>query len=210
VLSPAPVRVVALDDHEVVRSGVALLASRDRTVSVVGSAGSVDEGLRVIRESRPDVVLLDLRLPGTLGPEAVHAIRALVGVRPRIIIFTAYGSHAALAEVMEAGVEGCILKDAGGIDLMTTIRAVHAGERVIDPRLVAEPVHLDLPNGETLTRREYQIIRRVALGETNPEISTALDLTRNTVKTYLQNAFRKLDARNRVEAVAIATELGLL
>lgn len=204
-----PVRFVVADDHEVVRDGIALLAGRDSSVTLVGTARNAHETCEVVAATHPDVLLLDLRLPDALATETMQQLRSL-GRVPKVIVFTAFDGHAALASLLKEGIDGFLIKDATGIDIIRAIKRVAAGETVIDPRLAGSVPPLNLPSGVKLTPREYQVLRRMAMGETNPEISEVLNLSRNTVKTYLQTAFQKLGARNRVDAISKATELGLL
>jgi two-component system, NarL family, nitrate/nitrite response regulator NarL len=206
--------ILVVDDHPVVREGTSMLVDNDARMELLGYARTGAEAIEATRRLRPDLVLLDLCLPDMLAPEV---IRGLLAVQPtvRVLLFTAYADHAALQAALEAGAHGCLLKDATRTDLLRSIRRVAAGEQVIDPRIADDRS----PDAATrsaaaeriaLTAREYDVLRRVALGETNPEIAAALDLTRNTVKSYLQSAFGKLDARNRVEAIVRARDAGLL
>ena len=157
------------------------------------------------------MVLLDLRLPDMLGTEMITALRA-GAPEAKIVLFTAYADHAALPAALEAGVDGCLLKDSSITDLATALRRVASGLIVIDPRLRnSAPSRMQESLYRAgLTRREYEVLRRVAVGRTNPEIAEDLGITRNTVKTYLQSAMGKLGARNRVEAIARASEAHLL
>jgi len=206
------VRVLVADDHPIVLDGVTLALQNTSWLRVAGFARTGREAIATVESLRPDVVLLDLRLPDMLGPEAVKAMRARAP-DVKIILFTAYPEHAALEAALAAGAHGVVVKDTEREDLVDVIRRVVAGERV---------VCVDVGTGiggallsrklreHGLTRREYDILRHVAMGETNPEIAVALGLTRNTVKTYLQRALEKLGARNRVEALARANQLGIL
>ena len=205
------IRVLVVDDHPVVTDGVRLLLRSDPTMAIAGSAHSGQEALRVVAELEPDVVLLDLRLPDMLGTEAITALRARAP-EAKIVLFTAYADHAALPAALEAGVDGCLLKDSSTADLATALHRVASGLIVIDPRLRdSAPSRMQESLYRAgLTRREYQVLRRVAVGRTNPEIAEDLGITRNTVKTYLQSAMGKLGARNRVEAIARASEAHLL
>jgi DNA-binding NarL/FixJ family response regulator len=206
-----PIRVLVVDDHPVVTHGVTLLLKAVPDIALVGSASTGRDALDLAAKVRADVILLDLRLPDMLATEVIRRLRA---IRPkiRVLLFTAYADHAALPAALEEGVGGCLLKDVSTGDLASAIRQVHGGHTVMDGRL-------DGGSGgrlrealfrSGLTRREYEVLRYVAAGQTNPEIAEELGLTRNTVKTYLQSAMNKLGARNRVEAIAKASEAQLL
>jgi two-component system, NarL family, nitrate/nitrite response regulator NarL len=205
------VRVLVADDHPIVLDGVTLALQATSWLQVAGYARNGADAITAVERFQPDVVLLDLRLPDMLGPEV---IRALLAVHPtlKIVLFTAYPDHAALGAALAAGAHGAILKDTERADLVDVIRRVVAGERVVSTGVSADSQLLlnRKLRDHGLTRREYEILRHVAMGQTNPEIATALGLTRNTVKTYLQRTLEKLGARNRVEALARANQLGIL
>ena len=209
-ISSTPVRVFVIDDHPVVVQGVAMLVRNDPRLCVVGDARSAAEALRVLPELNPDVVLLDLRLPDMLASESARRIRAILP-RARILVFTAHSEHPALQLAMQSGAHGALLKDVADADLADAIVRTARGETVLDPRLTADSSSWN-PETKTgqLTKREYEILRRVAMGETNPEIAEALMLSRNTVKTYLQSALQKLGARNRIDAIVKAGQAGIL
>ncbi len=205
------IRVLVVDDHPVVLDGVSLAIGSTSWLTVAGYARTGREAISAVERLQPDVVLLDLRLPDMLAPEVARSIRSR---RPgiKIVIFTAYPDHAALEAALDAGAHAVVVKDAERADLVDIIRRVVAGERVVCTGLGQDHNVLlaQKLKERGLTRREYEILRRVAMGETNPEIATALGLTRNTVKTYLQRALEKLGARNRIEALARANESGIL
>lgn len=205
------IKVLVVDDHPVVTQGVSLLLRSQPNVVVVGSARTGHEAIEAAAELDPDVVLLDLRLPDMLATEVIRKFRV---VRPtaRVLLFTAYADHAALPAALEEGVVGCLLKDASTTDLASAIQQAYRGLTVMDPRVDASTSGglQDALCRVGLTRREYQVLRLVAAGHTNPEVADELGLTRNTVKTYLQSAMSKLGARNRVEAIAKASEARLL
>jgi DNA-binding NarL/FixJ family response regulator len=205
------VRVLVADDHPIVLDGVTLALQATSWLQVSGYARTGAEAVAAVRRLRPDVVLLDLRLPDMLGPEV---IQALLAEHPavKVIVFTAYPEHVALGAALAAGAHGIIVKDTERADLVDVIRRVVDGERVVCTALGEDSqVLLDRKlRDHGLTRREYEILRHVAMGQTNPEIAAALGLTRNTVKTYLQRTLEKLGARNRVEALTRANQLGIL
>lgn len=210
-MSEQAIRILVVDDHPVVLDGVSLAVGSTSWLTVAGYARSGREAINAVERLQPDVVLLDLRLPDMLAPEVVRSLRSRHrGVR--VVIFTAYPDHVALDAALDAGANAVVVKDAERADLVDIIRRVVAGERVVCTE-VSQDHNLLLARrlrDSGLTRREYEILRRVAMGETNPEIATALGLTRNTVKTYLQRALEKLGARNRIEALARANECGIL
>ncbi|WP_239313681.1 MULTISPECIES: response regulator transcription factor [unclassified Frankia] len=205
------IRVLVADDHPIVLDGVTLALQNTSSMRIAGYARTGRETISAVQEFHPDVVLLDLRLPDMLAPEVIQELRAQHSAL-KIILFTAHPDHAALNSAMAAGGHGIVVKDTERTDLVDAIRRVAAGERVIFSDLGQDG--LLLVNRKLrehgLTRREYDILRHVAMGETNPEIASALGLTRNTVKTYLQRTLEKLGARNRVEALSRANQLGIL
>lgn len=210
-MSEPAVRVLVVDDHPIVRDGVTAALGRTSWITVSGYASSGRAAITAVERLQPEVVLLDLRLPDMLAPEVIRALRSHVpGVK--VVIFTAYPEHVALEEALGAGAHAVVVKDAERSDLVDVIRRVNAGERVVHTGLEPDRnVLLTRKLKESgLTRREYEILRRVAMGETNPEIAEVLGLSRNTVKTYLQRTLEKLGARNRVEALARASERGIL
>ncbi|NIH87608.1 response regulator [Amycolatopsis granulosa] len=202
--------VLVVDDHPVVRDGVTLLLRAEPSLELIGSAESGRGALAQVGQLRPDLILLDLRLPDMLAPEVIAGLRQ-VHPSGRIVVFTAHGDHQGLLAALDAGAHGCLLKDVTGTDLVSALRRVLRGERVVDPRIMPDhPPRSDALARSGLTRREYEVLRLAAQGQTNPEIADTTGLTRNTVKTYLQSALHKLGARNRVEAIGKASEAGLL
>lgn len=207
----APLRLLVVDDHPIVRDGVALLVQRTPWVEIVGYAPNGRDALDCASDLEPDVVLLDLRLPDMLGSEIVRGIKARVS-HATVVIFTAYPDHAAIAAARTAGADALLLKDASAAEMLDLLARVRKGEEL---SWSSDPLQVQRRRSSTLaqlglTEREYDVIRRVALGETNPEIAAAMHLSRNTVKSYLQSALSKLGARNRVEALVKAGELDLL
>jgi two-component system nitrate/nitrite response regulator NarL len=204
-------RVLVVDDHPIVLDGVTLALQTTTWLQVAGYARTGRDAIEAVERLRPDIVLLDLRLPDMLAPEAITAMLSRAPAT-RVVLFTAYPDHAACQAALSAGAHGLLVKDTERADLVDVIRRVITGEHVIsadttgDRDLVADRKLRQ----HGLTRREYDILRRVAMGETNPQIATALGLRTNTVKTYLQRTLEKLGAHNRIEALTRANQLGIL
>jgi DNA-binding NarL/FixJ family response regulator len=209
------ISVLVVDDHPIVLDGVRHLVDNTPWIALAAYARTGREAITLAGQTQPDVVLLDLRLPDMLGPEVIHGIQR-VAAGARIVLFTAYPDHAAVQPALAAGAHAVVLKDADRADLVDTIRRVatdeppHSGSGTgPGPAAISQQLSRNLRR-YALTRREYDILRRISMGETNPEIAEALGLSRNTVKTYVQSALTKLGARNRIEALNRLNELGLL
>jgi DNA-binding NarL/FixJ family response regulator len=205
------IRVVVVDDHPVVLDGVRLLLHDDPAIRVVGGAPDAASAVQLVARTQPHVVLLDLRLPDAVASEIVAPLRQ-VAPEARIVVFTAYRDHAALRATLDAGVDGCLLKDAGATDLLAAVHQAANGVAIFDPRVDsrAAPRMRARLHHTGLTQREYDVLRHAAAGRTNPEIAEQLGLTRHTVTGYLRNAMRKLNARNRIELITKAAQSGLL
>jgi two-component system nitrate/nitrite response regulator NarL len=205
-----PARLLVVDDEPVVCRGVAALVRGEDDLVVAGEAYTVSAALQLLGRAHVDAVLLDLRLPDMTAPEAIPLIRQ-AAPSIKVILFCPRDGQAAAEAAAEAGVDGVLLKDAGAREITEGVRRVVAGERVLDQRLVSAAARRHRAwAGPSLTRREYEVLRRVAMGETNLEIAQAIGLSRNTIKSYLHATLRKLGARNRVEALARASEAGLI
>lgn len=195
------VRVLVVDDHPVVRDGVVTALARHSDIAVVGHAASAADAVEACARERPDVVLLDLRLPDALAADVIPRLRA-VAPASRVLLFTAFPEHSAVAPSLAAGAVGLLVKDASGRVLGDAVREVARTGTYRGP----VPAAADAP----LTPREYDVLRLVAAGHTNGEIGRDLRLSPNTVKTYLHNVMRKLDARNRAQVITNARAHGLL
>ncbi|MCD2190805.1 response regulator transcription factor [Actinomycetospora soli] len=194
------VRVLIVDDHPVVRDGVASQLARHSDIEVVGHAADATEATVACGRERPDVVLLDVRLPDALAADVVPRLRR-VSPATRVLLFTAFPEHSAVAPSLSAGAVGLLVKDASGSELGAAIRDVAR----------TGTFRGDVPTADApLTPREYDVLRLVASGHTNGEIGQELRLSPNTVKTYLHNVMRKLDARNRAQVITNARAHGLL
>jgi two-component system response regulator DevR len=208
------IRIVIVDDHEIVRRGISAILQGDSEFQVVGEAKDGKEALRVVRETRPDVALVDVRLPEGSGIELCYHIQR-EAPRTQVLILTSYLDGNVVRECIRAGAKGYVLKDVASTDLRRSIRELVRGESPVDPRAVRMMIHWlrDGPEADSpdhFTLREIEILRLVAEGLTNREVAERLCLSENTVKTYIQGLYQKLDAHNRIEAVMRATKWGLL
>lgn len=204
------IRVLVVDDHPVVRGGLeALLATAD-DLEVVGGAGDGLEALELIASSRPDVVLMDLRMPRLDGASATERIRREhPGVH--VLVLTTYETDADIVRAVEAGATGYLLKDTPLAELLDSVRAAARGETVLAPPVAARLAErLRAPARETLTRRELDVLGAVARGATNVEIGRELFIAEATVKTHLLRVFAKLGVDDRTHAVTVAFQRGLL
>ena len=202
-----PTRVLVVDDHPVVRDGLAGQLSSQPDLVVAGEAGSAEEALAALRHEAVDVVLTDLRMPGAGGIALIAEIgRRHPGVR--VVVLTTYDTAADVSGALDAGARGYLLKDAGRTAIADAVRAAHRGRSVLAPgvrRQAAEPE----PAGP-LSPRELEVLRLVAAGRTNAQIGGELHIGESTVKTHLQHVFDKLAAADRAAAVAIGYRRGLL
>ena len=207
---PGPVTVLIADDHPVVREGLRGMLAAEPGIVVVGEAGSGDEAVTMARIHRPDVVLMDLRMPGGDGVDATAGILATVP-RTRVVVLTTYETDADIVRAVEAGATGYLLKDTPRPDLVSAVRAAARGETVLGPTVAGRLVsHLRRPAAEPLSARETEVLRLVARGQTNADIGRALYISEATVKTHLLRAFAKLGVSDRTAAVTTAIELGML
>ena len=210
VAAMSTVRLMLVDDHPVVRAGLAGMLAAEDDLDVVGEAGDGAEALEMARLLRPDVVVMDLRMPGMGGAEATaHILREVPGTR--VLILTTYDTDADILVAVEAGATGYLLKDAPRTRLADAVRAVAAGETVIAEPVAARLVsRLREPARPKLTQRELEVLALVAEGRSNPEIARELFIGEATVKTHLLRLFAKLGVDDRTRAVTLAYETGIL
>ena len=217
---PVPsVRVVVADDHEVVRAGFAALLDTQPDFTVLGTAADGAEAVQISRELRPDVVLMDVRMPGTDGIEATRQLTGATG-GPRVIILTTFDLDEYVYDGLCAGASGFLLKDVTAERLFDAVRVVAAGEALLAPtvtrRLISEFARLRpaalAPAAAVaqLTARETEVLRLLAEGLSNAEIARRLVITEETVKTHVSRVLHKLALRDRAQAVVMAYESGLV
>jgi DNA-binding NarL/FixJ family response regulator len=204
------IRVLIVDDHPVVREGLRGMLEADPGISVVGEAGSGDEAVVRDRELTPDVVLMDLRMPGGDG---VSAITRILKARPdgRVLVLTTYETDQDIVRAVEAGAAGYLLKDTSRADLLAAVAAAARGETVLSPSVATRLVtRMRAPVAESLSPRETEVLSLVARGLSNAEIGRALFISETTVKTHLLRVFGKLGVSDRTAAVTTALDRGLL
>jgi DNA-binding NarL/FixJ family response regulator len=204
------VKVLIADDHPVVREGLRGMLAGERDIEVVGEAGDGREAARLAESLRPDVVLMDLRMPGTDGVAATKLITSTASA-PAVLVVTTYDTDNDIIRAVEAGAKGYLLKDTPRAELIRAVRTAADGGTVLAPVVAAKllsrsraPVHLEL------TGRELEVLALVAAGETNAEIGRALFIGEATVKTHLLHVFAKLGVDDRTAAVTTAMARGLL
>jgi len=201
------IRLLVADDHVTVLEGLVAIIGRQPDMHVVAAASNGREAVDLWLTNRPDVTLLDLRMPILDGVGAIQEIRRKE-FSARVIVLTTFDTDADLSNAIKAGAKGYLLKDAPRDELLNCIRRVHSGETVIPASLVAK-----LTAGltaESVTDRELEVLTLLARGKSNKEISTILNISESTVKTHLRNIFTKLNVLSRTEAIATASRQGLV
>jgi DNA-binding NarL/FixJ family response regulator len=201
------IRILTVDDHQLLREGIAAVLDGQGDMSLVGQARNGQEAIESFRRLRPDVTLMDLRMPDMSGIEAISAIRTEFP-NARIVVLTTYAGDANAAAALKAGAAGYLLKNLVRKELLETIRAVHAGKRRVPAEIASEIA--EHVGDDALTGREIEVLRRVAAGKSNKLIAAELDIAEGTVKTHMKSILPKLDASDRTHAVMIALKRGIL
>lgn len=207
MLAPRQIKILTVDDHPLMREGIASIIQGEKDMTVVGEASNGRAAIDIFRSKRPDVTLMDLQMPDLNGIDAIRTIR---GEYPqaRIIVLTTYEGDVLARRALKAGAAGYILKDMIRTELLDAIRAVHLGRKYIPERIATELAEHYAE--DDLSEREIEILREVARGTSNKIIATHLSISEATVKAHMQNILVKLGASDRTHAVSIATERGFL
>lgn len=204
------IKLLIVDDHPVVRDGLGSMLARDPEFEVVGEAGDGAEAVQLAETLRPDVILMDLRMPGMDGVGAITELAAR-GNPARVLVLTTYDTDSHVVPAIEAGATGYLLKDAPRPDLLRAVRSAARGEAVLSPAVAARLMNrVRTPTASPLSHRELEVLELVAAGTTNREAATKLFITEATVKTHLLNIYAKLGVNDRAAAVAEAFTRGLL
>jgi NarL family two-component system response regulator LiaR len=214
------IRILVVDDHPIVRDGLLAVLGTQSDLQVVGEAGDGAEALRRVEELRPDVMLLDLEMPGLDGVGVLQQLRAGGSSTP-VIVFTAFDTDERIVEAVRAGARGYLLKGAPRAELFAAIRIVHEGGSLLQPLIASKLIqHIAQPTTshqdagrqpvEPLTARELEVLQLLAEGQTNRQIAGRLIVTERTVKFHVSSILAKLAAANRTEAVALANQRGLV
>lgn len=212
-------RVAVVDDQALVRTGFSMILDSEDDIEVVGQAANGREGLELCRRSRPDVVLMDIRMPELDGIEATRQITNEPGLSTRVLILTTFDLDEYVYAAVRAGASGFLLKDTHPNELITAVRVLAAGEALLAPsvtrRLIEEFVArstapIFVPELNQLTDRETEVLGWLARGLSNQEIATTLFLGETTIKTHVSRILTKLNVRDRVQAVIVAYESGLI
>ena len=217
---PAPIRVLVVDDQELVRSGFCVILDAADGITVVGEAGNGEAAVSAVAAHHPDVVLMDIRMPGMDGLEATRLITRDSSAAPKVVMLTTFDLDDYVYEALRAGASGFLLKDSPRHDLIAAIRAAAAGDALLAPsvtrRLIEAfarrpPETTPSPSRlASLTARERDVLLLLARGRSNSEIALALFVSEATVKTHVGNVLAKLGLRDRVQAVIVAYETGLV
>ncbi|WP_030871822.1 response regulator [Streptomyces sp. NRRL S-37] len=212
-------RAVIVDDQALVRTGFRMILMSDG-IEVVGEATTGGEAVAVVRRTRPDVVLMDIRMPEMDGIEATRRILANDSLRTRIIMLTTYDVNEYVYEALSAGAAGFLLKDVSPDQLVAAVRLVRANDALLAPKITRRLIERFSPRAETkprvhrdlsrLTTRELDVLRLLATGLSNAELAERLSLSTSTVKTHVARILSKLGLRDRVQAVVLAYETGLI
>jgi DNA-binding NarL/FixJ family response regulator len=202
-----PIKVLSVDDHPLLREGIAAIVSSQPDMLLVASASSATEGIQMFREHQPDVTLMDLRLPDTSGIDALIAIR-LEFPGARVIMLTTFNGDVDIQRSLRAGAYGYLLKSTPRKELVEAIRKVHTGKKSVPPEIAAQVA--ETIGVKALSDREVDVLRHIAGGNRNKDIAERLFIAEETVKVHVKHIMEKLGANDRTQAVAIASRRGII
>ncbi|HEY5188164.1 MAG TPA: response regulator transcription factor [Solirubrobacteraceae bacterium] len=215
-MSPEVIRVLIVDDHAVVREGLRTFLGLQEGIEVAGEAADGDAAVAAAQRLTPDVILMDLVMPGRDGISAMRMLRDR-GLRSRVIVLTSFLDDERLMPALQAGAAGYLLKDVEPAELARAVRSAHAGEALIDPTVAGRLLaHLAAPgpaapvSAEQLTRREREVLALIAAGRSNKRIALELDIAEKTVKTHVGHLLAKLGVADRTQAALLAVRSGLV
>ena len=207
---PDPIRLLIVDDHPVVRDGLCGMFSGDQSFQVLGEAADGAEAVALARALQPDVILMDLRMPGMDGVSAIAEL-SRIGAAARVLVLTTYDTDSDVIRAIEAGATGYLLKDSPRAELLRAVRAAARGEAALSPSVATRLLgQVRAPAKEPLSQREFEVLEMVARGTTNREAAAGLFISEATVKTHLLHIYAKLGVSDRAAAVAEAFDRGLL
>jgi DNA-binding NarL/FixJ family response regulator len=216
-MSSNKIKIIIADDHAVVREGTRELLQNAGDLDVIGEAGDGEDAVRLVKELKPDVAIMDVAMPRLNGIEATRQIKA-ISPSTAVLVLTAYEYDQYVIALLEAGAAGYLLKDVPAQKVIEAVRAVYAGESVLHPAIARKALDHFVhaadkggdPRAQVPTDRELEVLRRAAIGRSNKEIGSDLHLSMRTVQSHLRNVFNKLNVGSRTEAVIAGLKTGLL
>ncbi len=203
------IRIVVADDHPIVREGLIKILESETDIEIIAQVGSGAEVISFVNQHKPDILLLDIEMPGMNGVEVIHKLKD-AGNTVRVIIFTAFNTDERIVSAVKAGAQGYLLKGAPRDEIITVVRTVNKGGSSLQADVASKPMRQMRRGGEQLTPRELDVLHLLSKGLTNKGIASNLYISERTVKFHLSSVFNKLDVESRTEAVTTAVRKGLI